>query len=73
MNKEKKKITENIKRSKQKKSKKVYPQQETYSPAKETGSMSEGNLSNNPKGRIKKRSLHTKTFITGTDSDGQAD
>jgi hypothetical protein len=62
-----------IEKSKQSNPKKVYPQQETYSPAKETGSMSEGNLSNNPKGRTRSRRLHSKTFVMGTDSDGQAD
>jgi hypothetical protein len=73
MTEKKKKITGKTRQSNQKKSKSVYPMQKIYSPATETGSMSEGNLSNNPKGRIRKRSLHTKTFITGTDSDGQAD
>ena len=73
MTKVKKRISKKIKKSKQKKSKTVYPQQKTYSPAKETGSMSEGNLSNNPKGRVRKRKLHTKSFVMGTDSDGQAD
>ncbi len=69
----KKRITKKIKQAKQKKSKKVYPQQKTYSPAKETGSMSEGNLSNNPRGRTRSRRLHSKTFVMGSDSDGQAD
>lgn len=36
------------------------------------GSMSEGNLSNNPYGRERKSTPHRKTFITGSDDDGQA-
>ena len=56
-----------------KKSKTVFPQQKTYPATQETGSMSEGNLSNNPKGRTRSRRLHSKTFVMGTDSDGQAD
>ena len=36
------------------------------------GSMSEGNLSNNIYGRTRRRTPHRKTFITGSDDDGQA-
>ena len=36
------------------------------------GSMSEGNLSNNEYGRERRQTPHRKTFITGSDDDGQA-
>jgi hypothetical protein len=44
--------------------------QDTSSPT--PGSMSEGNQSNNPYGRERRRVPHSKMNITGSDDDGQA-
>ena len=54
-----------------KKTKKILPVQDADTSSPTPGSMSEGNLSNNPYGRVRRRTPHAKTFITGSDDDGQ--
>ena len=54
------------------KKKKIYPERKTKTPKPDDTSMSTGNLVNNPYGRTKTRSLHSKITITGSDDDGQA-
>lgn len=54
-----------------KKSKKILPRQDADTSSPTPGSMSEGNLSNNEFGRVRRRTPHAKTFITGSDDDGQ--
>jgi hypothetical protein len=51
----------------------ILPQRNIDTSSPTPGSMSEGNLSNNRYGRERSRSLHEKTFVMGTDDDGQAD
>ena len=51
--------------------KKIFPQQDADTSSPTPGSMSEGNLSNNPYGRVRRRTPHAKTFVTGSDDDGQ--
>jgi hypothetical protein len=55
------------------KKKNILPGNEINPPALDDTSMSTGNLVNNPRGRTKTRDLHTKSSVTGSDSDGQAD
>ena len=55
------------------KKEKILPQENIDTSSPNPGSMSEGNLSNNRYGRVRKRVPHAKTFVTGTDDDGQAD
>jgi hypothetical protein len=50
----------------------VLPEQVANRTNEETGSMSEGNLTNERLGRVRTRTPHEKTFISGTDDDGQA-
>ena len=54
------------------KKKKIYPETETNTPKPDDTTMSSGNLVNNPSGRTKSRSLHSKISVTGNDDDGQA-
>jgi hypothetical protein len=69
----KKNIKQRGETSNEKKKEKILPLQDIDTSSPSPGSMSEGNLSNNPYGRVRRRTPHAKTFITGTDDDGQAD
>ena len=66
-----KKQNKPVKDKEQKKNKtgKVYPENDKNSVG--PGSMDEGNLMNSGQSRKRSRTPHTKTFTTGTDSDGQ--
>jgi hypothetical protein len=58
---------DNVKKNKDNK-----PVPNTDTPSPTSGSMSEGNQSNNSYGRERRQTPHSKTFITGSDDDGQA-
>ena len=57
----------------QKKKGRVYPEEDSFAPKVDDTSMSAGNLTNNPRGRIRTRDLHIKKSVMGSDDDGQAD
>jgi hypothetical protein len=54
------------------KSKKILPQNDADTSGSTNSSMSEGDLSNNRFGRGRARTPHDKTFVTGSDDDGQS-
>ena len=59
--------------SNQSREKKNVVPQDTHNESTDSGgSMSEGNLSNSRYGRERTQSLHDKTTVMGSDTDGQA-
>jgi hypothetical protein len=67
-----KKTSKQTSTNKESKSKAVYPDKNADTSGAAPNSNSDGNVTS-ARGREKTRTTHTKTFTSGTDSDGQAD